>query len=135
MAAGLFFYASAAVRFIESSDHPIDKSLALITWPPQSGVKEGRPGINILYTHTLEQVFHDVNYEGILWTTKLSTYLYVIELSEQGGVKVSGPLWPEPNHNSKRASLYGSSVPKTRQLTRQEDSKAISVLTTNGGDL
>ena len=24
---------------------------------------------------------------------------------------VSGPLWPELNHNSKRATLYGSSVP------------------------
>jgi len=48
---------------------------------------------------------------------------------------LSGPLWPDLNHNSKRATLYGSSVPSTRQLTEQEDSMAISVLTTNGGDL
>ena len=46
---------------------------------------------------------------------------------------MSGPLWPEPNQHLKRATLYGSSVPQTRQLTRHEDSKAISVLTTNGG--
>ena len=45
---------------------------------------------------------------------------------------MSGPLWPDPNHNSKRATLYGSSVPYTRQLTNQEDSLAISGLTTNG---
>ena len=33
---------------------------------------------------------------------------------------LSGPLWPEPNQRSKRASLYGSSVPKTRQLTENQ---------------
>jgi len=45
---------------------------------------------------------------------------------------MSGPLWPDLNHNSKRATLYGSSVPYTRQSTNQEDSLAISGLTTNG---
>jgi len=45
---------------------------------------------------------------------------------------LSGPLWPDPNHNSKRATLYGSSVPYTRQSTNQEDSLVISGLTTNG---
>ena len=48
------------------------------------------------------------------------------------GLVVSGSLWPNPNHNSKRATLYGSSVPYTRQSTNQEDSLAISGLTTNG---
>jgi len=49
-----------------------------------------------------------------------------------GTTRMSGPLWPDPNHNSKRATLYGSSVPYTRQSINQEDSLAISGLTTNG---
>ena len=31
---------------------------------------------------------------------------------------VSGPLWPEPNQHSERATLYGSFCPNTRQLTK-----------------
>ena len=56
-AAGLFIYASTAVKFV-ASPFPT-KRLALITSLPQSTVQEGKSGIDLLYTQILEQAFYD----------------------------------------------------------------------------
>jgi len=46
-----------------------------------------------------------------------------------GGVPCVRATLAQSYHNSKRATLYGLSVPSTRQSTEQEDSTAISALT------
>ena len=53
-AAGFFIYASTVVKFIDSEiDHPVER-LSLITSLPQSTAKEGKSGIDELYTKVLE---------------------------------------------------------------------------------
>lgn len=57
---GLFIFASILGRFIESEHHEPDKRLQLIVTPPDSTVREGRAGINPLYTHVLVHAFSEV---------------------------------------------------------------------------
>ena len=59
--AGLFIYASTAIKFIASKYHTPTKRLALITSLPQSTTHEGRSGIDLLYTQVLDQVFCDAD--------------------------------------------------------------------------
>ena len=60
-AAGLFIYASTAVKFIASKYHTPAKRLTLITSLPQSTTHEGKSGIDLLYTQVLGQVFCDAD--------------------------------------------------------------------------
>ena len=59
-AAGLFIYASTVVKFVTSRVHLPTKRLADIISLPQSTVKEGKSGIDQLYTEVLEQAFSDL---------------------------------------------------------------------------
>ena len=63
-AAGLFIYASTAVKFITSESHALNERLALITSLPQSTIHEGKSGIDLLYTQVLKQVFCNVDSDG-----------------------------------------------------------------------
>jgi len=47
-------------------------------------------------------------------------------------VILSGPLWPDPYHNSKRATLYSSSVPIPGNQLDKRIAQLSLVLTTNG---
>ena len=60
-AGGFFIYASTVVKFISSPHHPPDERLALIISLPQDTSREGRSGIDALYTQVLDQAFHDVD--------------------------------------------------------------------------
>lgn len=59
-AAGLFIYASTVVKFVVSKDHqPTDRLIDIISLP-QSTAKEGKLGIDQLYTEVLQQAFLDI---------------------------------------------------------------------------
>ena len=58
-AAGLFIYASTAVKFIASPFHLPTERLDVIISLPQSTTHEGRSEIDFLYTQVLEQAFRD----------------------------------------------------------------------------
>ena len=60
-AAGLFIYASTAVKFIESENQSPAERLALIASLPQNTIEEEKSGIDDLYTQILEQAFHFVH--------------------------------------------------------------------------
>ena len=60
-AAGFFIYASTAVKFVSSNHHPPDKRLALIVSLPQDTSREGRLGVDPLYTQVLKQAFCNVD--------------------------------------------------------------------------
>ena len=57
-AAGLFIYASTVIKFVATGGLLTDR-LALITSLPESTAKEGRSGINQLYTKVLQQMSMD----------------------------------------------------------------------------
>ena len=59
-AAGLFIYTSTVVKFVTSKDHPPTERLADIISLPQSTAKEGKSGIDQLYTEVLEQAFSNI---------------------------------------------------------------------------
>jgi hypothetical protein len=59
-AAGLFIYASVVVKFIGSKDHQPTKRLEDIISLPQSTEKEGKAGIDQLYTQVLQQAFLNI---------------------------------------------------------------------------
>ena len=63
-AAGLFIYASTAVKFITSEYHTPNERLTLITSIPQSTTHEGKSGIDLLYTQVLRQAFCNVGSDG-----------------------------------------------------------------------
>ena len=58
-AAGFFIYASTVIKFVGSGVGLPTKRLALVTDLPESTIKEGRFGVDQLYTKVLEQAFHD----------------------------------------------------------------------------
>ena len=59
-AAGLFIYASTVVRFVASKDHEPTKRLADIIAVPHNTIREGRAGIDQLYTEVLQQAFYNI---------------------------------------------------------------------------
>ena len=59
-AAGLFIYASTVVKFVASKDHQPTERLTDIISLPQSTIKEGRSGIDQLYTQVLQQAFLNI---------------------------------------------------------------------------
>ena len=59
-AAGLFIYASTAVKFVASQHHQPKRRLALLVSLPQSTSREGDSGINTLYTAILRQAYCDL---------------------------------------------------------------------------
>ena len=65
-AAGLFIYASTVVKFVGSQYHPPDERLVLITSLPQDTSREGKSGIDLLYTQVLEQALRDGDEEFCL---------------------------------------------------------------------
>ena len=56
-AAGLFIYASTAIKFIASRHHQPKKRLALLVSLSQNTTREGESGINTLYTEILRQAY------------------------------------------------------------------------------
>jgi len=64
-AAGLFIYASTVVKFVTSKVHQPTERLADIISLPQSTAKEGKSGIDQLYTEILEQAFSDLPKDDI----------------------------------------------------------------------
>ena len=65
-AAGFFIYAATVIKFVMLSENcPPAEQLYLIISLPQSTFHEGRSGIDILYTHVLEQAFKDVYMDSV----------------------------------------------------------------------
>ena len=60
-AAGFFIYASTVVKFVASEINPPNERLALITSLPQDTTREGKSGVDQLYTKVLEQGFYDIH--------------------------------------------------------------------------
>ena len=60
-AAGFFIYASTAVKFVASEINPPSERLALITSLPRDTAREGKSGVDQLYTKVLEQGFYDIH--------------------------------------------------------------------------
>ena len=58
---GLFIFASALARFIESESHEPDERLQLILSNPNSTIHEGRAGVDSLYSQVLFHVFSVVH--------------------------------------------------------------------------
>jgi len=58
-AAGLFIYASTVVKFVGSHYYRPNDRLSLITSLPQDTSREGKSGIDLLYTQVLEQALRD----------------------------------------------------------------------------
>ena len=58
-AAGLFIYASTAVKFVASQHHQPPQRLALLASLPQSTTHEGESGIDSLYSEILRQAYQD----------------------------------------------------------------------------
>jgi hypothetical protein len=59
-AAGFFIYASTVVKFVASKDHQPAERLSDIVSLPRSTAKEGRSGIDQLYTEVLQQAFLNI---------------------------------------------------------------------------
>ena len=59
-AAGLFIYASTAVKFVASQHHQPPKRLALLISLPQNTTHEGDSGIDSLYSEILRQAYQDM---------------------------------------------------------------------------
>ena len=57
-AAGLFIYASTAVKFVASPYHQPQKRLSILVSLPQSTAREGEFGIDDLYTEILGHAYH-----------------------------------------------------------------------------
>ena len=80
-AAGFFIYASTVVKFIDSEIDPPTKRLSLVTNLPQSTVKEGKSGVDQLYTKVLKEAFcavHADNSQGYLnFRTVVGTVLLI----------------------------------------------------------
>jgi len=66
-AAGLFIYASTAVKFVVSKVHQPTERLVEIVSLPQSTVKEGKSGIDQLYIEILEQAFSTVPMDDMIF--------------------------------------------------------------------
>ena len=64
-AAGLFIYASTVVKFISSQYHQPAKRLALLVSLPQNTDREGKSGIDTLYTEVLTQAFHNMEQDNL----------------------------------------------------------------------
>ena len=60
-AAGLFIYASTAMKFITSPHHHPQKRLAILVSLPQNTAHEGKSGIDSLYTEILRQAYHNLD--------------------------------------------------------------------------
>jgi len=59
-AAGLFIYASTAIKFMVSRHHQPPKRLVTLISLPQNTTHEGESGIDSLYTEILRHAYHDV---------------------------------------------------------------------------
>ena len=59
-AAGLFIYASTAIKFVASRHHQPMKRLTLLTSLPRSTTREGESGIDSLYAEILRQAYYDM---------------------------------------------------------------------------
>ena len=59
-AAGLFIYASTAIKFVASRHHQPPRRLNILISLPQNTAREGDSGINTLYTEILRQAYYDL---------------------------------------------------------------------------
>ena len=60
-AAGFFIYASTVIKFVASEIDPPTERLALITSLPHDTTREGKSGVDQLYTKVLGQGFRDIH--------------------------------------------------------------------------
>ena len=60
-AAGLFIYASTAIKFVASRHHQPSKRLAILVSLPQNTTHEGESGIDTLYTEILKHAYCDMD--------------------------------------------------------------------------
>ena len=60
-AAGFFIYASTVIKFVASEGDSPTERLALITSLPKSTTREGKSGVDQLYTKVLQQAFTNVD--------------------------------------------------------------------------
>ena len=81
-AAGFFIYASTVVKFVTSEIGSPSEKLALITSLPHDTTREGRSGVDQLYTKVLEQGFCDVhadeNYHYSCFQQVVGTILLIL---------------------------------------------------------
>ena len=59
-AAGLFIYASTAVKFVASLHHQPPNRLAILVSLPQNTARKGESGIDSLYAEILKHAYHDI---------------------------------------------------------------------------
>ena len=79
-AAGFFIFASTVVKFVASEvDSPTER-LTLITSLPQSTFKEGKSGVDQLYTKVLQQAFTDIDPDNSQRFPRFQTVVGVVLL-------------------------------------------------------
>ena len=79
-AAGFFIYASTVVKFVAFENDPPPERLALITSLPQSTAKEGKSGVDQLYTKVFEHAFSHVHGNNTQFYPRLRSILGTILL-------------------------------------------------------
>ena len=94
-AAGFFIYTSTVVKFVASENNPLAEQLALITSLPESMDKEGKSGVDQLYTAVLQQAFSrthtDMDQQYHHFQTVVGTVLLLFNpLSIQGLSELMG---------------------------------------------
>jgi len=80
-AAGFFIYASTVVKFVASESSLLTERLSLITSLPQSTTKEGRSGVDQLYTKVLQQAFSDVHADNSQQYLRFQTVVGTVMLT------------------------------------------------------
>ena len=79
-AAGLFIYASTVVKFVTSKHHSPTERLTDIISLPQNTDKEGKSGIDQLYTGVLEQAFNDLPVDDMIFYPHFRTVIGAVLL-------------------------------------------------------
>ena len=79
-AAGFFIYASTVVKFVEYRNRVPAEQLAQIISLPQSTTREGRSGVDLLYTQVLEQAVDDVDVDDEEFYSNLKTVVGAVLL-------------------------------------------------------
>ena len=113
---GLFVYASTVVRFVASKDHQPARRLADIISLPHSSVKEGKAGIDQLYTDVLQQAFLKVEADDVEFYSSFSAVVgAVVLLSNPLSIPALSDLLGVSNVSTALRSLHSLIIIPTDQ--------------------
>ena len=116
-AAGLFIFASVVVRFVSSKDHQPTRRLTDIIGLPNNTVKEGRAGIDQLYTEVLQLAFYNIQTDdGEFYSSFRSVVGAVVLVFNPLSVPALSDLLGELDLSTSLRSLHSLLIIPTNQL-------------------